>query len=78
VYVNAFRIKSLPIRQFEQGLEYITADLGIDRSPCHAEVVATAGNLHTQACFYLSKVFVELAAEVGQTLIIGGLKNDVP
>ena len=76
--MNAFRIKSLPIRQFEQGLKYIAADLGIGRPPRHAEVVATARNLHAQACFYLSKVFVELAAEVGQTLIIGGLKNDVP
>ena len=45
VYVNAFRIKSLPIRQFEQGLKYIAADLGIGRPPRHAEVVATARNL---------------------------------
>jgi len=78
MYVNAFRIKSLAIRQFEQGLEDITADLGIDRPPSHAEVVAAAGNFHAQASFNLSKVFVELAAEVSQTLIIGGLKNDVP
>jgi hypothetical protein len=76
--MNALRIQSLTIRQHEQGLENIATDLGIDRPPCHAKVVAAAGNFHTQAGFYLSKVFVELAAEVGQTFIIGGLKNDVP
>jgi len=26
----------------------------------------------------LSKMFVKLAAEVGQSLIVGGLENDVP
>jgi hypothetical protein len=41
-------------------------------------VVATTGDFDAQARFNLSKMFVELAAEVGQTLIIGGLKNDVP
>ena len=78
MYVDALRIQSLTIRQCEQGLEKIAADLGIDRPPCHAKMVATAGDFHAQAGFYLSKVFVELAAEVGQTLIVGGLKNDVP
>jgi hypothetical protein len=41
-------------------------------------VIAATGYFHTQAGFDLSKMFVELAAEVGQTLVIGGLENDIP
>jgi hypothetical protein len=76
--VNALRVESLPARQFKQRLEDITTRFRRIRSPCDAEVVTATGYFHAQAGFDLSKMFVELAAEVGQTLIVGGLENDVP
>ena len=78
MYMNTLRIESFPARQLKQGRQHITTNVRRARPTCDTEVVATTGYFHAQASFNLSKMFVELAAEVGQTLIIGGLKNDVP
>jgi hypothetical protein len=76
--VNTLWVKSLPTRQFKQRFEDITTCFRRSRLTCNTEVIAATGYLHVQAGFNLSKVFVELAAEVGQALIVGGFENDVP
>ena len=62
---------------FEQCFEYFTADFGGAWLAGHTKMIAATGNFHVQAGFDLSKVFIELAAEVGQALVIGGLENDI-
>ena len=76
--MNTFRVEALVPRQFKQRFEDITTCFGGTRPPSHTKVIATTGNFHIQAVFDLSKVLIELAAQVGQTLIVGGLENDVP
>ena len=41
-------------------------------------MIAATGNLHVEAAFYLLQVLIELAAKVGQALIVGGLEDDIP
>ncbi len=76
--MHALRIEALVTGQFEQGFEYITADFGSARPPCDAKVIAPTGDFNVKATLNLAKVLVELAAEVGQTLIVGRLENDIP
>ena len=76
--VHALRIESLATRQFKQRFEDIATCFRRTWLTCNTEVIAATGYFHSQAGFDLSKMFVELAAEVGQTLVIGGLENDVP
>ncbi len=74
----ALRIKTFTVGQCEKCFNHVTADLGGAGPAGHAKMIAATGNLNIQASFDLSKVFVELAAEVGQTFVIGGLEYDVP
>ena len=76
--MNSLRVEALMIGQVEQCFKYFTADFGGAWLTRHTEMIAATGNFHIQAVFDLSKVFVELAAEVGQTLVIGGFENDIP
>jgi hypothetical protein len=41
-------------------------------------MVAEAGDLDIEAAFDLPQVFIELATEIGQTVVVGGLENDIP
>jgi len=76
--MNSFGIEALMAGQFEQCFKHITADLGGAWLACHAKMIAPAGDFHVQTIFDLSKVFIKLAAEVSQTLIVGGFENDIP
>lgn len=76
--MNALRVEALVTGQFEQGFEHITADFRSAWPPGHTKVIAATGNFNVEAVLNLAKVLVELAAEIGQTLIVGGLENEIP
>ena len=62
----------------EQRMQYVAAKLGSTGLAGNAKVIAAACDLDIEAAFDLPQVFIELAAEIGQTGIVGGLENDVP
>lgn len=76
--MNAFRVEMLTARQLKKCFEDITAEFCGARPARHSEMIATTGNFHVQSILDLSKVLIELAAEIGKTLIVGGFENDVP
>ncbi len=76
--MNALGVEALVTGQFEQGFEYIAANFRSAWPPRYTKVVAPTGDFNVQSALNLAKVLVELAAEIGQTLVIGGLENDVP
>ncbi|MGI9220830.1 MAG: hypothetical protein ACR2QS_07325 [Woeseiaceae bacterium] len=41
-------------------------------------MISATGNIDVKAAFYLSQVFIKLAAKVGQATIVGGLEDYVP
>ncbi len=46
--------------------------------PRNTKAIATTGDFDVQAAFDLPQVFIELAAQVGQAVIVGGLEDYVP
>jgi hypothetical protein len=76
--MNAFGVEALVTGQFEQGFEYIAANFRSAWPPCYTKVIAPTGDFNVQSALNLAKVLVELAAEISQTLIVGGLENDIP
>lgn len=76
--MHAFGIQPLFVSHLEQGFQHIATDFGGTGCTGDTKSIATTGNFHIQAAFDLSQVFVELATEIGQTLVIGGLEDQVP
>jgi hypothetical protein len=76
--VHALRIEALAIRHPEKPVQHITAELGRSWLPGDAKVIAATGDLDIEAAFNLPQVFIELATEIGQTVVVGGLENDIP
>jgi hypothetical protein len=66
------------VGHFEQCVKNVTTDLGRTRLSGDAKMIATACDFYIEAAFDLPQVFIELAAEIGQTSIVGGLENYVP
>lgn len=78
MHMHTFRVKTLTVRQLEQRLQHVATDLCCARLSRYAKAVAAAGNIHVEAAFDLPQVFIELAAQVGQALVVGGLEDYVP
>ena len=76
--VYALGIESLAVRQCKQFFKHFAARFGSARAPGHTEVIATTRYFDIESAFNLFEMLVKLAAKVGQTLIVGGLENDVP
>jgi hypothetical protein len=76
--VHSFRIESLVIRHLEQLGQNGTANLGCAGPARNPETIAATGYFDIEAAFDLPQVFIELAAKIGQAVVIGGLENDVP
>ena len=76
--MNALGVEALVTGQFEQGFEHIAANFRNTWPPRHAKVISPTGDFNVQSALNLAEVLVELAAEIGQTLIVGGLENDIP
>ena len=78
MHVHTFRVEKFTIRQLEQRFQHVATDLrraGLSRYP---KAVAATGDIHIEAAFDLPQVFVKLAAQIGQALIVGGLEDHVP
>jgi hypothetical protein len=41
-------------------------------------MVTTTGDFNIEAAFDLPQMFVELAAQICQAAVVGGLENDIP
>ena len=78
MHVYPFRIQVLASGKLEQRLEHSPALLGRSRWPGYTKAVAATGNLDVETTFDLTQVFIKLSTQVGQTIIVGGLENDVP
>ena len=76
--MHALGIEPLTVCHLEQGREYVTANLCRTGLAGHTKAITAAGNFDIEAAFYLPQVLIELAAEIGQTSIVGGLENYVP
>jgi hypothetical protein len=76
--VYAFGVQALAIRQFEQRQQDVTTNLRGTGSTRDAKAIATAGDFDIQATFDLPEVFVKLATQIRQAVVIGGLEDNVP
>ena len=75
--MHALRIEPFASRQVEQGLDDIAADPCRARVARNAEMISPARDLDVETVLDLPQVFVELAAEIRQTLVIRGLEQDI-
>ncbi len=78
MHMHTFRVKTLTVRQLEQRLQHVATDLCRSGLSRYAKAVAAAGNINIEAAFDLPQVFIELAAQVGQALVVSGLEDYVP
>jgi hypothetical protein len=76
--VHALAVEALLVRKLKQRTYDIGAQLGGARLTGDSESVSTAGDFDLQAAFDLSQVLVELSAQIGQTVVVGGFQDDVP
>ena len=76
--MHAFGIQAFRVRHIEQTVQHVTTELRGARLPGDTKMIATACDINIEAAFNLPQVFIELAAKIGQTSIVGGLENDVP
>ena len=68
----------LTIGHAKQGFDQFAASLGSTRITGYAESISAAGNFYFEAAFDLPQVLIELSAEIGETVVVGGLQDDVP
>ena len=73
-----FRIKPFVIGHAKQRANDITSQVGGSRITGDAEAIPSAGNFYVEAAFDLSQVLVELAAKIGETMVVYGFQDKVP
>jgi hypothetical protein len=73
-----FRVQPLTVGHFEQRQQYVAPDLGRSGAAGNPEAISTAGNFDIEAAFDLPQVFIELATQVRQAVVISGLEDNVP
>ena len=76
--MNAFRVQSFLVCHLEQRQQDIATNFRGTRTSGHPEAIAAAGYLDAKAAFNLSQVFIKLAAQIGQAVVIGRLEDYVP
>lgn len=75
--MHTLGIQALTICQAKQGLNDIFSNLRSARIPGDAKLVSAAGDFYIEAAFDLAYVLVELSAEIGKTVVIGGFQDQV-
>ncbi len=75
--MHALGIQVLTICQAKQGLNDVFSNLRSTRIPGDAKLVSAAGDFYIEAAFDLAYVLVELSAEIGKTVVIGGFQDQV-
>jgi hypothetical protein len=73
--MHALAVEALAGGKIKQGLEHLAALLDSTRVAGKAKMITTARNINAEPIFDLSQMFVELAAEISQALIVGGFEN---
>ncbi len=76
--MHTLGIQALTIRQAKQRLNDVFSDLRSARIPGDAKLVSAASYFYIEAAFDLAYVLVELSAEIGKTVVIGGFQDQVP
>jgi hypothetical protein len=76
-HVYAPGIQPFAVGHFEKRANYVTANLGRTRIASYAKTVSAACNFHVEAAFDLSQVLIKLSAKIGETVVIGGLQDDI-
>lgn len=74
----SLRVEPLVVGHFKERQQHVAASLSCARWTGYTKVITTTGNIDVQAAFYLSQVFIKLAAKIGQATIVGGLEDYVP
>jgi hypothetical protein len=75
--MHSLAVEPLRIRKLKQATYDIRAQLGGARLTGDSESVSTTGDFDVQAAFDLSQVLVELSAQIGQAVIVGGFQDNV-
>ncbi len=76
--MNPLGIEPFPARHFEKRHQDIAAFFRSTGRPGHTKPVTAARNFDIEAALDLSQVFIELTAQVGEAVVVGGLEDDVP
>ncbi len=75
--MHVLAVQPFTVRQFEKGSNDVRANLGGTRFAGNPEAISSAGYVDLEAAFYLPQVLIELAAKIGQSVVIGGFQDDV-
>jgi hypothetical protein len=76
--MHTLGIQSFAVCEAKQGFNDVLSDLRGARMPGYTKLVSAAGDFNVEAAFDLAYVLVKLSAEIGKTVIIGGLQDYVP
>ena len=74
----SLRVQPLPVGHLEQRQQYVTSDLSRSGTAGNPEAISAAGDFDIKAAFDLPQVFIKLAAQIRQAVIISGLEDNVP
>ena len=76
--MDALWIQALVARHVEERSNDIAANPCCTGLAGDAKSVSAACDFDIKSAFNLAKMLVELSAEVGETIVIGGLQDNVP
>ena len=75
--MNTLRIESLVVCHLEQRQQDVAANFRGAGRTSNPESISAAGNFNIEAAFDLPQVFIELAAEICKSAVVGGLEDYV-
>ena len=76
--MHMLRVQPLSAGQIKQRFKDIFTTLARSGVTGNTKLVSTSSNINTEASFDLSQVFIKLATQVGQAVVIGGFQDNVP
>ena len=76
--MHALGIEALVVGHLEERANDVAADPGGAGLAGNAKPVSTTGDFDIEPAFDLAQVLVELTAEVGEPLVVGGFQDNVP
>lgn len=76
-HVHTLSINTFAIGHLEQKLQHIATHLRSARLTRNAKTVTATRDFYIETAFNMAKVFIELAAQISQAVVIGGLEDNV-
>jgi hypothetical protein len=76
--VYTLRVQAFVRRKPEQGFQEFAAGFRRTGPASDAKTIAAARDFDAEPAFDLPKVFVELTAQVGEAVVVGGFEDDFP